>query len=188
MPLLALSITSVVRGNASGKFTLSNLITLHYLPEVGTIRFGNAIFDITRESCRQQINAVYPDYYLFDRLFGITGGETQARVEAYLRLLQLDQKVRIKDGRLSTLDLSDGLRKRLAHPEFKSVFYNQILPDLKSLNKAVIVISHDDNYFFIADQLLVMAEERRVPHPDSRSGAAPAGDDEPPVTRLDEYA
>ena len=34
------------------------------------------------------------------------------------------------------------------------MFYTELLPDLKRLGKTIIVISHDDRYFDIADQLV----------------------------------
>jgi putative ATP-binding cassette transporter len=202
-------ITFIVGGNGSGKSTLSKLITLHYLPESGAIRFGDTLVnEITRESCRQQISAVYSDYYLFDRLHGIVGDDIQARAGAYLRLLRLDHKVSIRAGCFSTLDLSTGQRKRLAllvafledkelylfdewaadqDPEFKAVFYNQILPDLKARNKAVVVISHDDKYFHIADQILTMTEGRCMTHRDQHAGTVPANGKEPPAMKLGEH-
>ena len=39
-------------------------------------------------------------------------------------------------------------------PEFKQIFYFELLPELKQLGKLVIVISHDDRYFEIADRLI----------------------------------
>jgi putative ATP-binding cassette transporter len=39
-------------------------------------------------------------------------------------------------------------------PAFKKVFYHQLLPDLKRRGKLVIVISHDDRYYSVADRLL----------------------------------
>ena len=81
----------------------------------------------------------------------------------------------MKDGVFSTTQLSQGQRKRLAllcayledrpfylfdewasdqDPLFKDVFYTQLLPDLRSLGKAVLVITHDDHYFGGADRLV----------------------------------
>ena len=44
-----------------------------------------------------------------------------------------------------------------------------MLPYLKSRNKAVVVISHDDRYFDVADRIYVMesgvAREMEVPRP-----------------------
>ena len=39
-------------------------------------------------------------------------------------------------------------------PLFKDVFYTQLLPELRSRNKAVLVITHDDRYFACADRLV----------------------------------
>ena len=73
--------------------------------------------------------------------------------------------------------LSTGQRKRLAlinawleerpvlvfdewaadqDPTFRRIFYTELLPDLKRLGKTIIVISHDDRYFDVADQLVRM--------------------------------
>jgi len=41
-------------------------------------------------------------------------------------------------------------------PGFKEVFYYGILSELKKLNKIVIVITHDDRYFHLADNLVRM--------------------------------
>ena len=133
------------------------------------------------------------DYYLFDRLLGTEQGQNQEQGQNseqtarqfnhYLTLFDLEKKVTLKDGRFSTLKLSDGQRRRLAlivaivedksmyvfdewaadqDPEFKHAFYREILPYLKSKDKAVVVISHDDRYFDMADQLLVMESGQLV--------------------------
>jgi putative ATP-binding cassette transporter len=34
------------------------------------------------------------------------------------------------------------------------VFYTQLLPELKARHKAVLVISHDDRYFHLADRMI----------------------------------
>ena len=41
-------------------------------------------------------------------------------------------------------------------PEFKRVFYRSILPDLKGQGKTVLVISHDEQYFDVADRCIKM--------------------------------
>jgi putative ATP-binding cassette transporter len=97
------------------------------------------------------------------------------RAHEYLERLHLNHKVTIKDGVFSTTQLSQGQRKRLAllcayiedrpfylfdewasdqDPLFKEVFYTQLLPELRSLGKAVLVITHDDRYFGVADRLI----------------------------------
>ena len=41
-------------------------------------------------------------------------------------------------------------------PEFRRIFYRELLPRLNAMGKTVIAISHDDHYFPLADRLLEM--------------------------------
>ena len=34
------------------------------------------------------------------------------------------------------------------------IFYTQLLPELKSQGKTILVISHDDHYFHLADRII----------------------------------
>jgi len=175
-------ITFIVGGNGSGKSTLSKLITLHYRAGAGRILFGDTeVGDGTIGALRQSVCAIYSNYYLFDRVLGVDGeqGAVAAQVDHYLEVLGLEGKVAYRDGRFSTLSLSDGQRRRLAllaailddrglylfdewaadqDPEFKAVFYHEVLPALKRRGKAIVVISHDDRYFDVADQLVTLEE------------------------------
>ncbi|MNI73436.1 ABC transporter ATP-binding protein YojI [compost metagenome] len=47
-------------------------------------------------------------------------------------------------------------------PTFRRIFYTELLPELKYLGKTIIVISHDDRYFDVADQLVRMEGGRVV--------------------------
>ncbi|QNH16235.1 cyclic peptide export ABC transporter [Xanthomonas sp. SS] len=173
-------ITFIVGGNGSGKSTLSKLVTLHYLPDGGSIYFdGERVDQDNISGFRCGIAAIYSDYFLFDRPLGVDPAQARPQVEEYLREFALDHKVRFEHGRFSTLALSDGQKRRLAlvvamiedaemylfdewaadqDPAFKGVFYNRILPDLKARGKAVVAISHDDRYFHLADQMIVMRD------------------------------
>ena len=168
----------LVGGNGSGKTTLALLLLGLYAPESGTIRLdGVPIDEINRESYRQLFSAVFSDYHLFDTLFGLhqTGLDNQAR--EYVDRLQLCEKVQIREGKFSTHALSQGQRKRLAlltayledrpfyvfdewaadqDPVFRRVFYMELLPDLKARGKTALVITHDDQYFGVADRCLRM--------------------------------
>ena len=173
-------VTFIVGGNGSGKSTLSKLITLHYMVEDGTVFFDDhAVTKDTISTWRQDIAVIYSDYYLFDRLHGIDSVKIKPQVDAYLKALGLERKVTFEDGKFSSLALSDGQKRRLAllvsfiddkelylfdewaadqDPTFKAVFYEQLLPGLRAKGKAVVVISHDDRYFDLADQVIVMEE------------------------------
>ncbi|GAB3356875.1 cyclic peptide export ABC transporter [Lysobacter tyrosinilyticus] len=186
-------ITFIIGGNGSGKSTLSKLLTLHYPAAAGQIYFGSeAITEQTIGTYRQSISAIYSDYHLFDQLLGAHHEHVDEAVNHYLSALHLDRKVTYKDGKFSTLALSDGQRRRMAllaaiiddkelylfdewaadqDPTFKAVFYNEILPSLRARNKAIIAITHDDRYFDLADQLIVL-EEGRIAKIERRSAAA----------------
>ena len=41
-------------------------------------------------------------------------------------------------------------------PEYKKIFYRKILPEMKKKGKIIIAITHDDNYFDVADRIIKM--------------------------------
>jgi putative pyoverdin transport system ATP-binding/permease protein len=169
-------IVYLVGGNGSGKSSLAKVITGLYPPASGTIRLnGRPIGDDTRDDYRQLFSAVFGDFYLFDNLLGAPTAELDGQAREYLHLLHLEHKVKVTGGVLSTTQLSQGQRKRLAllnayledrpfylfdewasdqDPLFKEIFYTQLLPDLKGRNKTVLVITHDDRYFHLADRIV----------------------------------
>lgn len=166
----------ITGGNGSGKTTLAKLLLSLYTPEEGQIYLdGKVVTDETREHYRQLFSVVFSDFYLFESLFGLDSVHLDASAKKYLVQLQLDHKVKVEDGTLSTIDLSQGQRKRLAlltayledrpiflfdewaadqDPLFKEIFYHELLPELKAKNKALIVISHDDRYYHVADRVI----------------------------------
>lgn len=166
----------ITGGNGSGKTTLAKLLLSLYIPEEGQIYVdGKVVTDETREQYRQLFSVVFSDFYLFESLFGLDSVHLDANARKYLQQLQLDHKVKVEDGTLSTIDLSQGQRKRLAlltayledrpiylfdewaadqDPLFKEIFYHQLLPELKAKKKALIVISHDDRYYHVADHVI----------------------------------
>jgi putative pyoverdin transport system ATP-binding/permease protein len=169
-------IVYLVGGNGSGKSSLAKVITGLYTPASGTIRVnGQTVGDHNRDDYRQLFSAVFADFYLFENLLGAAGSDLDLQAREYLALLHLEHKVKIAEGTLSTTALSSGQRKRLAllnafledrpfylfdewasdqDPLFKDIFYTQLLPDLKARNKTVLVITHDDRYFHLADRII----------------------------------
>lgn len=166
----------IVGGNGSGKSTLAKLITGLYVPESGEIHLDNEpIVDTNREWYRQHFSTVFSDFYLFERLISEELSTLDKQAQAYLRKLELEQKVSVQDRQLSTTGLSQGQRKRLAllsaylenrsiylfdewaadqDPVFREIFYTQLLAELKQRGKTILVISHDDHFFHLADRII----------------------------------
>jgi putative pyoverdin transport system ATP-binding/permease protein len=166
----------IIGGNGSGKSTLAKLLTGLYVPETGTIEFaGQTITAANREWYRQHFSVVFSDFFLFDRLLGVTQDRLETAAQTFLAKLKLTHKVTIEGDRLSTTALSQGQRKRLAlmyawledrpiylfdewaadqDPAFREIFYTEFLPELKAQGKTVFVISHDDHYFSVADRVI----------------------------------
>ncbi len=166
----------LIGGNGSGKTTFAKILTGLYSPERGDIRIdGQKIDTSNRDWYRQYFTAIFSDFFVFDWVFGICDEYSEELAQHYLSQLQLDHKVTLKDGMLSTTMLSQGQRKRLAlltayledrpiyvfdewaadqDPIFKDVFYRQILPALKQRGKTILVITHDEKYFHLADRIL----------------------------------
>jgi len=99
----------VVGGNGSGKSTLVKLLTGLYVAETGAIQFDQQLIaDVNLEWYRQQFSVVFSDFYLFDRLLGLDNPHLNSQIQAYLVQLQLDHKVTVNEGVLSTTALSQG--------------------------------------------------------------------------------
>lgn len=183
----------IVGGNGSGKTTLAMLLLGLYAPEAGAVVLnGVPVTDANRTAYRQHFSAVFADFHLFEHLPGTAGTARNQHATHYIKALGLQHKVRIEDGRFSTLSLSTGQRKRLAlvaayledrpvylfdewaadqDPVFKRVFYTELLPDLKARGKTIVVISHDDAYFSCADRVIKL-EDGRLLIPERRGACA----------------
>ncbi|CAM1356211.1 cyclic peptide export ABC transporter [Tenacibaculum halocynthiae] len=164
----------IVGGNGSGKTTLLKLLVGLYEPTSGSILINDE--NVTNRSLSECFSVIYSDFYLFKKLYDIKEDRLN-QVYEWLKVLQLSEKVKIEEGAFSTIDLSKGQRKRLAilksyledrpvyffdevaadlDPEFRDFFYNELLVKMRAEGKILIIISHDDKYFNLADNIYKM--------------------------------
>ena len=179
----------VVGGNGSGKSTFVKVLTGLYQTSQGDVTLaGTRIIDANREWYREHFSVVFSDFHLFRKLLGQSDAQAERLVPQYLRLLHMDQKVTVQERTFSTTDLSQGQRKRLAlltayledrpiyvfdewaadqDPQYKEIFYKTLLPDLRTRGKLVVVITHDDRYFHLGDQVIKLEDGKMVEHVNS---------------------
>ena len=175
----------VVGDNGSGKTTLIKLLLGLYAPQAGEVLIdGSVVKPEGRDDYRQLFTTVFSDFYLFEDLVAGEESEGGAGMEVlpetalpYLERLEIAHKVSLKNGAFSTTDLSTGQRKRLAlvhaylegrpvlvfdewaadqDPTFRHLFYTELLPELRAKGHLLVVISHDDRYFHLADRVITM--------------------------------
>jgi len=157
----------ITGGNGSGKSTFLKLLASLYKPDSGEITLdGILVTDRTREAYRQLTSAIFVDYHLFQRLYGIRDPDP-VEVDRLLAQFRLLDKTHLVNGEFDTIDLSTGQRKRLAlivallekrpillldewaadqDPEFRRRFYYDLLPTLHRAGVTVVAITHDDRY------------------------------------------
>lgn len=166
-------LTFITGGNGSGKSTMLKLLCGLYYPQRGSIMIDDTrITKDNYQNYRETLAVIFTDFHLFNRLYGLSEID-QEKVNDMLRQMQIFEKTQIIDGKITELNLSTGQRKRLAlvisllenrsiyvydevaadqDPGFKKYFYTELLPLMKEQGKTVVVVSHDDQYFDVADR------------------------------------
>jgi ABC-type lipoprotein export system ATPase subunit len=164
---------------------LAKVLTGLYPPNAGEIRLdGHLVAESTREWYHAHFSAIFSDFYLFDRLLGLSGPDLAARTYDSLARLELEGKVQVENGVFSTTALSSGQRKQLAllislledrpiyvfdewaadqDAHFRDIFYSVLVPELRRKGKGVIVISHDDRYYRLGDRTLQLTYGQMSP-------------------------
>jgi cyclic peptide transporter len=171
----------IIGGNGSGKTTLAKLLTGLYKPDGGRLLINDRVVDNERLS--EYFSAVFSPAHLFEKLYSVDIEAKAVEADSYLKLLDLDGKVQIRNNEYSTIRLSGGQRKRLAllqcyledcpiylfdewaadqDPGYRRFFYRTLLPEMRRSGKIVIAITHDDHYFDVADRVMRMEEGRLV--------------------------
>jgi cyclic peptide transporter len=164
-------------GNGSGKTTFINLMIGLFPCAAANIHInGRKIENTQSPGYRGLFAPVFSDFYLFDECYSIENIDVK-KIDRYLKMFELENKVSFVGDKFTTTDLSTGQRKRLAlvcamleqkpvlvldefgadqDPYFRRKFYTEILDSLKSEGFTVVAITHDDHYYHCADQIYKM--------------------------------
>ena len=166
-----------IGGNGSGKSTMLKIITGLYAADTGSILVDDqVVYGENLPAYRTLFSIIFTDFHLFDRLYGLKNVTADA-VEQLLVEMRIRDATGVKDGRFTNLNLSTGQKKRLAltvalleqrpilvfdevaadqDPGFRKYFYEVLLRRWQSQGKTIIVVTHDDHYFHVADRVLKM--------------------------------
>jgi putative ATP-binding cassette transporter len=162
-------------GNGCGKSTFAKLMVGLYKASSGSICLDDKLVgeQVPEDWYRANFSTIFSDFFLFDHALTRDGKLADDSVIAkHLDTLNLSDKVQSENGVLSSVDLSQGQKKRLAlllsfiedcpicvydewaadqDPYFRQYFYSVILPEAKKKGKTMIIITHDEQYFHLAD-------------------------------------
>ena len=175
----------IVGGNGSGKSTFLKLLTGFYTPTTGVIKVDSrTVLPSNYPTYRELFAIVFTDFHLFEKLYGIENLNAE-KVNFWLEKMKMQHKAQFHEGAFTSTNLSTGQRKRLAFiaailkekpilvldefaadqdPQFRHYFYETLLPELKSMGKTIVAVTHDDHYFHIADRVLKMDEGKIFPY------------------------
>jgi putative ATP-binding cassette transporter len=175
-------IVIVAGGNGSGKTTLVKLISGLYEPDAGGLRLdGRLLQHEEREAYRQLVSVVFADGHVFPDFLGLSAPNVAERASDGLQRLGLARQVSVRGRTFCAPELSQGQRRRLAllgawledrpicildewaaHQDitFKKIFYQKLLPEMRAAGKALLVISHDESYFHVADRVIRLQDGR----------------------------
>ena len=163
--------------NGSGKSTFSLLFAALIKPNSGELYLDeHKIDDDNVYAYRALISAIFSEFHLFTQTIKNGACADEKDIKHYLKVLELENKIEVKDAELTDTKLSSGQKKRLAmliclleerdvlifdefaadqDPVFRRFFYKELLPLLKKQGKTILTISHDETYFDAADRILL---------------------------------
>ncbi|QCO03497.1 ATP-binding cassette domain-containing protein [Azospirillum argentinense] len=158
--------------NGAGKSTLIHMLLGLYPAQRGSLTVDGAVVTAdTLGSYRDLFSVVFSDNHVTRQLYGAVSLE-DGFADELLDLLEMSDKVAVEGRAFTTVDLSQGQKKRLAlaaallerkpvlvldewaadqSPYFRRKFYREIIPWMKARGITVIAVTHDDAYFDAAD-------------------------------------
>ena len=183
-------------GNGAGKSTLISLLTGLRQPDAGRILLDDEQVTPDRlDAYRGLFSAVFSEFHLFSRLYGLTEQE-RGRIPASLDQLDLSHRVEVREDAFSTLALSSGQKRRMAlsvalaerrpivvldefaadqDPAHRALYYDVLVPQMARDGHLVIAVTHDEHCFDKCDRLIRMEAGRIVSDTRQHRVTSPAG-------------
>lgn len=164
--------------NGSGKSTCLKLLSgLYHCDSEGSVQIdGSPLASNLYSAYRELFSFVFGDFYVFETFYHLPEVD-EKEINQWLIDLKLENHIQFQHGTFTYTGLSAGQHKRLAfiialfqnRPvlvldefttgqdlAFRKIFYDQILPALRSQGKTVILTSDDEYYFHRADRVYCM--------------------------------
>jgi putative ATP-binding cassette transporter len=182
--------------NGSGKSTLIKVLSGLYTADAGSIHLNNALINSQNiQQYRNLFGVIFTDNHLFEYVYDAEK-LPESGIQELITKVGLSDKVKLEQNRFSTIDLSEGQKKRIAlvgmllkdkpiyifdewaanqDPEFRHFFYTVLIPELSMQKKIIIVITHDERYLHIARRVFKMEDGRLRELSATPAGPAPAG-------------
>lgn len=165
----------VIGGNGSGKSTFINLLTGLYEPTAGKIVLNNSKNKVAKENLQNSMTAIFTDNHVFSRNYDDYKLQDNTEYHELLKTMKLDEVVNDDKDESARRKFSKGQSKRMSmifmllenkpilvldewaadqDPHFRKYFYEELIPLLKQKGKTIIAVTHDDNYFHVADRII----------------------------------
>lgn len=165
----------VVGGNGSGKTTFMNVLSGLYKPTNGQVLLNNQVIDNNDSNYKDIFSIVFSDSHLFSENYNDFSLSKNNKFAGFLELMKLKNIVKYNEEDFSIPPLSSGQTKRMLlimslleetpvilldewaaeqDPFFRNYFYRILLPMLREEGKTIIAITHDDEYFDVADRVV----------------------------------
>ncbi|MEM6406496.1 MAG: ATP-binding cassette domain-containing protein [Pseudomonadota bacterium] len=177
----------ITGANGSGKSTLLKLLAGLYVPVKGELIWDDTVVDAGNiAEYRSLFATVFANNILFDQLYGIQANDkVAAAITDWLTDMQLQDKTTYQPDRhnFNVTQLSVGEQKRLnfivsvlkqrpvllldeltadQQPQFRDYFYRRILPKLQAAGYTIVLVTHDEDYFGLADRTLVLQDKQII--------------------------
>jgi ABC-type siderophore export system fused ATPase/permease subunit len=171
-------------GNGSGKTTFMRILAGLLSPAEGDVLVdGIPASTLKGADYRALFSILFTDFHLFEDFYGLRFEKKD--LDYWAKRLKVSEFLKDYEetGKLPTAALSSGQRKRLAllavilenrqallldevaadfDPEFRALYYREIIPELKAAGRTLILVSHDDRYYDVADKVVEFREGTNI--------------------------